>query len=100
MIGFSVLLYCHVDLSGIDISNAAVAGIYGGIVLIAPAFFLCFRFFPLLISFIISSIWSAIMRRVKWVHVKLAENWMDRPYSSRGDDPEINMEFQIPPGRE
>ena len=98
VIGTSVLLSCHVDLGGIDISNAAIVGVIGGTLLIVPAYL--FVFFPFLIFFIISSIWSAIMRLVKWVHVKLAENWMDRPYSSRGDDPEINMEFQIPPGRE
>ena len=98
VIGTSVLLSCHVDLGGIDISNAAVAGVAGGTLLIVPAYL--FAFFPSLIFCIISSIWSAIMRLVKWVHVKLAESWMDRPYSSRRDDPEINMGFQIPPGRE
>jgi len=61
---------------------------------------LFFPLFPLLISLIIVSIWSAMMRGVKLVHVKLTENWMDRSYDSRGDDLEINMEFQIPPGRD
>jgi hypothetical protein len=95
VIGSSVLLYCRVDLGGIDISNASLAGLFASFVLGVLGFF--FPFFPLLISLIISSIWSAMMRGVKWVHVKLTENWMD---GSRGDDPEINMEFQIPPGRD
>ena len=101
-IGSSVLLYCRVDLGGIDISNSSFAAFLGSLFLILPAMS-CFRFFPLLISFIISSIWSAIMRGVQWLHVKLAENWMDRSYGSygsRGDDPEISMEFQSPPGRD
>jgi len=99
VIGSSVLLYSRVDLGGFNISKASVAGIFGGLVLLAPAMF-GFHNFLLLISVITSSIWSAMMRGVKLVHVKLTENWMDRSYGSRGDDLEINMEFQIPPGRD
>ena len=100
MIGSSVLLYCHVDLGGIDITSATFAGLAGGIAFAAVALCFGFRFFPLLISVIISSIWSAIMKVVEWLHVKLAERWMDSSYDSRGNDPEINIEFLIPPGRD
>jgi FtsH-binding integral membrane protein len=100
-IGSSVLLYCHVDLGGINISNASIAGLFGSFIVTIPAMFFGLRIFPLLISVIISSIWSGIMWGVQWLHVKLAENWMDRSYGShRGDDPEINMEFRMLPGRD
>jgi hypothetical protein len=100
-IGCSVLLYCQVDLGGIDISNATLAGFIGCIFLIVPVLFGGFCLFQVpLIPFIISSIWSSVMKRVQWIYVKLTENWShSQPYGSRGDDPEINIEFQIPPGR-
>ena len=102
LIGSSVLLYCRVDLGGIDISNASIAGFFGGLLLIVPAL-VGFRFFPLLLSFIISSIWSEIMRGIKWIHINLTKTWMHRShshsYGSREDDPEIITELQIPPGR-
>jgi hypothetical protein len=106
LIGSAVLLQCRVDLGGIDILNACYAGAFGGIALDGPAL-LTFRFFPLLVSFIISSICLAIMRGVQWIHLKWTENWMDRShlhsYGSRGDDLEINAELQSktqpnPPG--
>ena len=102
-IGSSILLYCRVDLGGIDISYAALTGFLGGIILAIPAIFGSFLFCLLLTS-VNSFIWSAIMKGVQWVHIKLTETWLDRShshsYGSRGGDPEINIGFQIPPGRD
>ena len=101
VIGSSILLYCRVDLGGIDIPNATLAASYGGLVFTGPAMVLGFRFLPLLISVIISLSWSGIMRCVQWIHVKLTEIWIDGShYGSREGDPEINIGFQIPPGRD
>ena len=82
--------------------DAVGIGAFGGLVLALPAvlFSSCFHLFVLSI---ISPIWSAIMKGAQWVHVKLKEIWMNRNHSHSPlarDDPEINLEYQILPGRD
>ena len=104
LIGSTVLLHCHIDLGGIDISHASLAGLYGGGFLSLPAV-IGFRFMPLVVSVIISSSWLVIMRGVQLVHATWTEIGMDKSHSdassSRVDDPEIQVkaESQSPPSR-
>ena len=97
MIGSSVLLNRRVDLGGIDISNASFAGLIGGFLFIIGGILgcVCVLLLSGVFNFIISSIRTAIIRGVQWVHVKLTENWKAKSHS------EINTELQdVPPGRD
>ena len=97
LIGSSVLLNSRVDVGEIDISDASFAGFLGGIFFIpgGVAGYFCVRLLLGVFNIIILPIWTAIVRGVQWVHVKLTENWMDKGHS------EINTELQeVPPGRD
>ena len=101
VIGSAVLLKHHVDLGGIDIKNALLAGGIAGFIFAIAGW--VFHLSPFcLLSSILSPIWLAIMDQ--WEHVKRTENGTDRShshsYGSGGDDPEIIAEMQNLPGRD